>query len=654
MNNITIALKLMIVGTLLSTLSLANAKELKPEVPTHLQVSSSIKNLTVISYHDIVPDVDLPIADPYSVSESQFINQLNWLKVNEYSVISFEDYIAAKSGKIALSPKSILLTFDDGFKSHLTFAMPLLKEYGYQGVEAVVGAWVSAPDDLVKLPDSGEPRSKYMNWAQLKEMKASGVFEIASHSYDSHKGIIANPQGNSEPAYISRAFEESGYEADSAYLSRVYKDLALNSKLIKDNIGVAPRAIVWPYGSYNLEVEKLAATLGMETSITLESPADYHEGGTLTRILISKDLTPEGFSEYVKKDRVIDPIRVMHVDLDYLYDEDPDQVNNNLSKLIDRIAMSGVNTVFLQAYADPKGDSFISEVYFPSKVLKTRKDLFNRVAWQIRTRARAAVYAWMPVYSFDFKQLDKSEYVKASSAKGHAYQRVSPFSDKGKQLIKELYIELSKSAPIAGILFHDDAVLNDFEDFSVPALATYVKNKLPTSEQDIKSKRLHLEKWSTLKENTIYEFTDQLLAEVKKWQMHTLRSARNMYAPVLSNPYAYEWTAQSYRGFSAHYDYVAVMAMPYMEKIKGDHIEWLKYLSKSVANKNTIFELQSVDWDTGRPIPAEELRAQMSALKEAGLTNFGYYPDDFIKGTPDLSVISQELSLKNHLTEEIK
>ena len=43
----------------------------------------------------------------------------------------------------------------------------------------------------------------------------------------------------------------------------------------------------------------------------------------------------------------------MHIDLDYIYDPDPQQQERNLGHLLDRINAMGVNTVYLQAFSDP-------------------------------------------------------------------------------------------------------------------------------------------------------------------------------------------------------------------------------------------------------------------------------------------------------------
>jgi len=50
---------------------------------------------------------------------------------------------------------------------------------------------------------------------------------------------------------------------DASWRSRVRADLAKNASVIERETGHRPRAIVWPFGSYNDELVRLAGELGM-------------------------------------------------------------------------------------------------------------------------------------------------------------------------------------------------------------------------------------------------------------------------------------------------------------------------------------------------------------------------------------------------------
>ena len=40
------------------------------------------------------------------------------------------------------------------------------------------------------------PREYFLTWDQVRRMQASGLVEVASHSYDLHKTVLINRQGN--------------------------------------------------------------------------------------------------------------------------------------------------------------------------------------------------------------------------------------------------------------------------------------------------------------------------------------------------------------------------------------------------------------------------------------------------------------------------
>jgi biofilm PGA synthesis lipoprotein PgaB len=95
------------------------------------------------------------------------------------------------------------------------------------------------------------------------------------------------------------------------------------------------------------------------------------------------------------------------------------------------------------------------------------------------------------------------------------------------------------------------------------------------------------------------------------------------------------------------------MAMPYLEDERHDPQAWLAQLVERVAAypmglRNTVFELQSVDWarQGQPPVPGRLLAQQMQSLRYAGAQNFGYYPDDFLKGNPPIDAIRPWLSVK--------
>ncbi len=616
-----------------------------------------------LCYHDIQDDPQRQrVADALTISSAELVAQFNWLREHGYQPVSLDDILAARDGRRPLPEKAVLLTFDDGYLSTYTRVFPLLKLFDYPAVVAPLAKWVESGEAQVQYGDKTAPRSAFLSWKQLKEMADSGLVEIASHSYDLHHGVTGNPQGNQQPAATTRIYDtqQARYENDEGFRRRIRQDLQHSRDLIEQRTGHRPRIVVWPYGSYSQEVVDIAAGLEMPITFTLEEGAnDVHRLQAVKRILLPDTAR---LADLVSE-LVLPPeqpfVRVAHVDLDYVYDEDPRQQEANLGRLLDRIKALQINTVYLQAYADPDGDGTADALYFPNRHLPMRADLFNRAAWQLLTRAQVQVYAWLPVLAFQLPPQHAAAQLlveRATIDDGERdkmdYRRLSPFSREAHEVVKEIYEDLAKHAHFQGLLFHDDAYLSDYEDASPLALQVYREQwQLPASLAEIRQDPALLDEWTRRKTETLIYWT-QTLAERVRYYRPAIKTARNLYAATVLNPAAQAWFAQSLPAFLAAYDYTAVMAMPYMEGARHPR-RWLRRLAARIkdipgAVPRVVFELQSRNWRLDRPVANDALRAQMHLLQTLGIRNYGYYPDDFLHQQPDIDFIRPVISLSEY------
>lgn len=643
-----------------------------PRLQIQAPVADPAQSYRVLCYHDVRDNVRESFKtwpEATAVDTHDLVAQLSWLDQNGYHPVSLQQIIDARAGKTPLPDKAILLTFDDGFESMYSKVFPLLKQFGFPAVIAIVGDWIQTPPDrAVQFGDIQLPRKHFLTWEQVREMQRSGLIEVASHSYSLHKGINVNPQGNLLPAAISRIYsaETAQYESDADYTKRIRNDLARSSKLIEKETGKKPRAMVWPYGANNQISNRIAAEIGMPISLNLEpgpnTPQD--DPNYIRRSLVMFDTDLSGILELLRQPSTYDGVerpleRVIHVDLDYVYDPNPAIQEANLSKLLDRILRLHPTTVYLQAYADPDGDGVADALYFPNRHMPMRSDLFTRASWQLETRTGVRVFAWMPVMAFKLPASNPaaSHLVETipgapASASQNRYLRLSPFDPLARQTITEIYEDLGKNAPFFGVLFHDDATLSDYEDASPAALAVYREQwHLNGSLEDIRNDPQARRLWAQKKTAYITDFTLHLARTLRNYQP-ALATARNLYAQPVLNPDSEEWFAQTLPNFLASYDYTAIMAMPYMEGA-DDPSAWLAQLITTVkqtpnALRTTVFELQSRDWRTNTAIPTKTLAAQIRQLRLAGARGIGYYPDDFHANQPEEDLIKPEISVETH------
>ncbi|MHA3114703.1 poly-beta-1,6-N-acetyl-D-glucosamine N-deacetylase PgaB [Acinetobacter sp. ANC 4635] len=622
--------------------------------------------LTVIGYHEVTDDKEALIP-MYSVSTARFEEQVRWLQKSGFHFISVDQLLKAHQGKTVLPEKPVLLTVDDGYENFYTNVYPFVKANKIPIVLAVVGSWLEPKaDEMVNFGDDKIPRSKIVTWPQLKEMSKSGYVEIASHSYDLHHGILGNPQGNSEPAATTRLYdpETKTYEGDGAYAKRIYDDLKKNNDLLKAHGIPSPRVMVWPYGRYNLETVRIAKGLGMPITVSLDDGPVYLKKslGAINRILVEHDMTLDGLSKEITiRDKNLGdnyrPQKIMHVDLDYIYDPDPEQQERNLGDLLDRIQKMHITTVYLQAFSDPDANGSADMVYFPNRYLPVRADLFNRVSWQIQSRTQVTrLYAWMPLLAWELpksnpvsQDLVVTQQPKTSDHLNMGYIRLSPFSAPARRVIEGLYQDLAKSSTFNGILFHDDTTLSDYEDASPYALKAYAKAGLPTNLEEMRSNDAEMEKWTKFKTNYIDNFALQLAGEVRQYQPF-LVTARNLYAQVALNPYAENWYAQSLEQSLKRYDFTAIMAMPYMEQAPDKDKFYQDIVDRVKSHPNglhkTVFELQAENWRTNEPVPSEELGDTIQSLYKQGALHIAYYPDDPVKQHPDVDIMRKAFDSK--------
>lgn len=625
-----------------------------------LAVADAARQFLSVSYHDVRDDVVADYdPDQYAVSTDNLAAHFRWLRDHGFEPVSLARIRAAANGGPALPEKAILLTFDDGYRSHYTRVYPLLKAFNYPAVFSLVTRWMEAPaGGEIEYGRETKTREDFLSWDEVREMRASGLAEFASHSHDLHRGVIANPQGNELPAAVARLYGDDGYESHEHYLERLRRDLARSLLVIQRETGHRPEVITWPYGKYSAPSIEVALELGMDINLTLdEGRGSLDSLARIPRYLIQANPAAVVLGRAVTRPEPLKVLRAAHVDLDYVYDEDPVQQEANLGRLLDRIRALQISHVFLQAFADPDADGAAEALYFPNRHLPTRADLFNRAAWQLMTRAEVSVYAWMPVLAFELPGAPPERFVHEQLLSGTRIDpdgepRLSPFDPANRRVIRELYADLAAHARFDGLLFHDDARLNEFEDAS-PAGLLELRNLAGT---DLADDALFRDpelagRWARHKSKALTAFTLELAAVVQS-RLPELKTARNLFADTALRPASELWLAQSLPDAMASYDHVALMAMPQLEG-RDDAEGFLRALAARViaaprGPEQIIFELQTVDWRTDQSISATRLKAQMRMLQSLGIRHLAWYPDDFIGGQPDLELLRQGASLADY------
>jgi biofilm PGA synthesis lipoprotein PgaB len=635
------------------------------------------KTFRVICFHDVRDNLlssfsSTNMIDPYAVDTGTLTSIFSWLQFNNYRPITVKDVEASRNGGKPLPPRAVMLTFDDGFRSHYTKVLPLLQRFRYPAVMGIVTSWIDTPaDSKVRLSEKLEvPRDMFLSWDEVQKLAASDLVELASHTHDLHHGAIANPQGNQLPAATSHLYveNEKRYETDAEFEARVQNDLNQSIQHLRQHAGVNVRSMVWPYGAENMPVRRISTALGMHAQFSLEAGPNTPDVplDRLRRILMTYDVDVGGFERSMREPATnrgqINPVeRVVRVNLDEVYDPDGGIQEKKLGDLIERIYRMRPSSVHLQAYSDPDSTGVAQALYFPNRHLPMRADLFSRAAWQLNTRSNVQVFAWMPLLAFRLPSAlaGRVEVVTAAQGapadrRGAKMYRLSPFDPAARAMIRDIYGDLAKYSAFTGLLFGGDGMLDDYEDAGRNAAQAFGRWGLPADIATIRANPALMKRWTEAKTHHLIEFTAELEQIVFDSQNGgDVLTVRDLYADVLLDPTAEARFSQNYEAFLRAYDFVGLLAMPTGERFGSvnSRLDSLANVTSSTPNglKQTIFQLPVVDTQTGAEVPTARLLAEMRYLRQRGVVNFGYYPDRFTSNVPQMEAMLDVMSLRARL-----
>ncbi len=239
---------------------------------------SDALTLPIVMYHHISKRSET--WNDYVVSIDEFRSDMEYLKNEGWESITVAELIAWQEGKFAMPEKPMMITFDDGFASVVEYAEPILNEYGFKGVVAVIG---SVCDEYSK---NGEydPEWSDLSWESARDMVNRGVLELQCHTWDLHtsKGAVG----------CAKRFSESL----GAYRWRLSTDL---SKFI---VACGMHDINWtysiayPFGSYDINTTNIVKDMGFCAAFTCTEEINYLTGDYEELYSLGRFNRPHGIS----------------------------------------------------------------------------------------------------------------------------------------------------------------------------------------------------------------------------------------------------------------------------------------------------------------------------------------------------------------------
>ena len=174
--------------------------------------------LYILMYHSVV-EGDGSGCNDWMTTTQRLREDLQWLKDHGYTTLLPSELAAGTP----LPQRAVLITFDDGYADNYRLAYPLLQEFQAKAVISMI------------VRRTADGKSDFLTWDMCREMAASGLVEIGSHTYDLH---AEQPRG-------IRRLEGENREA---YEARVFPDVEESVRLIEENVGQKVRFFAYPHG----------------------------------------------------------------------------------------------------------------------------------------------------------------------------------------------------------------------------------------------------------------------------------------------------------------------------------------------------------------------------------------------------------------------
>ena len=212
------------------------------------------QSIPVLYYHSIAYEEGNELRIP----KEKFRQQMQYLKDNGYTTLSLDEFYNFLTENTPIPNKSVIITFDDGYRDNYENAFPILKEFGYKAAVFVITSAI-------------DKEKEFLTSDELKEMSNSNI-DIESHTlnHDNLSSLDYDAQINT--LKDSKEFLEEILQKEVKY-------------------------IAYPYGEWNDDTLKAAKSAGYNMAFTTVGGWSNKNQGiyTLNRVYVSNNHNMDEF-----------------------------------------------------------------------------------------------------------------------------------------------------------------------------------------------------------------------------------------------------------------------------------------------------------------------------------------------------------------------
>jgi len=183
----------------------------------------------ILMYHSVNPLAQKE--NRLAVTDELFERQMRFLKEHNYNVVKLEDLAGLLKAKKRIPPKTLAITFDDGYKDNFIYAYPILKKYRIPATIFII------------IQEVGRVQNDRLSWIEIRQMHDSGLIAFGSHAV------------GPDPLYKMKS------ESDLRH------QIFDSKKMLEERLGSEVTVFSYPEGMFDRHMQELVQAAGYKMAV---------------------------------------------------------------------------------------------------------------------------------------------------------------------------------------------------------------------------------------------------------------------------------------------------------------------------------------------------------------------------------------------------
>ena len=218
--------------------------------------TSGYQQIPVLCYHQFTTSSHSN--NRMVITQNEFEQQMRYLREHGYQILTLQELYRFVQGQQEAPDKAVVITVDDGYRSYLDVAVPILRKYDIPSTIFVYPDFIGAPLAL--------------SWDNIKMFTQDPLIDVQSHS-KTHANLAFNAKTENTKQYQARLHQEVLTAAEK--IERITGENSIHN-------------FAYPYGNTSQELIVLLEQNNYQLGFTVErgSASTFSDRFLINRTMI--------------------------------------------------------------------------------------------------------------------------------------------------------------------------------------------------------------------------------------------------------------------------------------------------------------------------------------------------------------------------------